>query len=872
MKKNTEYTLYVYNHLMKKNKTSKPANTLTDPFANREAQKYDNPVASRELILETLETHPIPLTHLQLVDRLHVEGEDQIEAMRRRLIAMCRDGQLVEDRRGGFMPMSQVPLIRGRVQGHKDGYGFLIKDEGGDDLHLSMKQMRKVFDGDVVTVRLAGADNRGKQEAIIVEVQQRNTHQLVGRFYTQGDSAYVVPDARRVTQEIMIPGSEMGAAKNGQFVVVDITKQPDTRQLALGRITEVLGDHLAPGMEIDIALRSHEIPFVFPEAVETQVAAIADEVTEADKYNRIDLRDLPFVTIDGEDARDFDDAVLAQYNPKTKGWRLYVAIADVSHYVPVNSPLDVEAQNRGNSVYFPEHVVPMLPEKLSNGLCSLNPHVDRLCMVCEMSISAAGNISGYQFYEGVMHSHARLTYKLVGKILEDKDGDEGQVLREQYANIVPQLDTLYDLYKVLRGARSERGAIEFETTETRIVFNSDRKIEDIVPVTRNDAHKVIEECMLCANVATARFMEKHQQPSLYRVHQGPSEQKLENLKQYLNESGLSLTGGTKPTPKDFLQVMNQIKDRPDAHLIQSMLLRSMSQAVYQPDNEGHFGLAYPAYTHFTSPIRRYPDLLVHRAIRQLIRSESEDASLLKTVRRAEGAKPLAKKEIYPYDMAALLQFGEQCSLTERRADDATRDVMDFLKCEYMRNHLGEEFEGVISTVTNFGIFVQLSDLYIEGLVHVTNLTSDFYQFDPVRMLLRGERSGRVLRMGDTVQVVVSRVDLDDRKIDFVMQGADSNGAQGAANPSKRGNRRSGKQGETSGKRSIGTVRKRKPELKAPEGNSDSDKKDPYAKAKADKKKLMDEAKSAAKKKKPSKRQKLNNAKKNASKKTAKKKK
>lgn len=855
---------------MKKNK---PAKKLADPFANREAEKYENPVASRELILETLEAHPIPLTHLQLVDRLHVEGEDQIEAMRRRLIAMCRDGQLVEDRRGGYMPMSQVPLIRGRIQGHKDGYGFLIKDEGGDDLHLSFKQMRKVFDGDVVTVRLAGADNRGKQEAIIVEVQQRNTHQLVGRFYTQGDSAYVVPDARRVTQEIMIPGAQMGAAKNGQFVVVDITKQPDTRQLALGKVTEVLGDHLAPGMEIDIALRSHEIPFVFPEAVETQVAAIPDEVTEADKFHRIDLRDLPFVTIDGEDARDFDDAVLAQYNPKTKGWRLYVAIADVSHYVPVNSPLDVEAQNRGNSVYFPEHVVPMLPEKLSNGLCSLNPHVDRLCMVCEMTISAAGNISGYQFYEGVMHSHARLTYKLVGKILEDKDGDEGQILREQYADIVPQLDTLYDLYKSLRSARSERGAIEFETTETRIVFNADRKIEDIVPVQRNDAHKVIEECMLCANVATARFLEKHNQPSLYRVHQGPSEQKLENLKQYLNESGLALTGGTKPTPKDFLQVMRQIEGRPDAHLIQSMLLRSMSQAVYQPDNEGHFGLAYPAYTHFTSPIRRYPDLMVHRAIRQLIRSESEEAALLKTIRRSEGAKPLAKKDIYPYDMAALLQLGEQCSLTERRADDATRDVMDFLKCEYMRGHLGETFDGVVSTVTNFGVFVQLSDLYIEGLIHVTNLTSDFYQFDPVRMLLRGERSGRIFRMGDEVRVVVSRVDLDDRKIDFVMEGME----ESKPAPKKRGGR-GGKKGastpyESSGKRTIGTVRKRKPELKSPADTAGDSSNDPYAKAKADKKKLMDEAKNAAKKKKkPSKRQKLNNAKKKSSKKTAKKKK
>ncbi|MGR6872313.1 ribonuclease R family protein [Pseudomonas sp. HK3] len=494
-------------------------------------------------------------------------------------------------------------------------------------------------------------------------------------------------------------------------------------------------------------------------------------------------------------------------------------------------------------MYFPEHVVPMLPEKLSNGLCSLNPHVDRLCMVCEMDISAAGEITHYKFYEGVMHSHARLTYKLVGKILEDEHGDEGQILREQYAGIVPQLDTLYDLYKSLKASRGERGAIEFETVETRIVFNSDRKIEDIVPIQRNDAHKVIEECMLCANVATARFLQEHKQPSLYRVHQGPSEQKLENLKQYLNESGITLSGGLKPSPKDFLEVMRQIVDRPDAHLIQSMLLRSMSQAVYQPDNEGHFGLAYPAYTHFTSPIRRYPDLMVHRAIRQLIRSDNQEERLLDTIRRAEGASVISKKDIYPYDTAALLQFGEQCSLTERRADDATRDVMDFLKCEYMRDHVGETFEGVISTVTNFGIFVQLKDLYIEGLVHVTNLTSDFYQFDPVRMLLRGERSGRVFRMGDTVEVIVSRVDLDDRKIDFEMLGAGNDGASG----------KKGKPRTSSGKRTIGSVRKRKPALTT---SGDSDSKDPYAKAKADKKKLMDEAKGdAKKKKKPSKRQK-----------------
>jgi ribonuclease R len=850
---------------MKKTKSDKK--TIKDPFAQREAGKYDNPIASRELILEHLEKCDQPLTHLQLADALHLYDEEPVEALRRRLIAMCRDGQLIENRRRQFIPMSRIELIRGRVQGHKDGYGFLIPEDGGNDLHLNPKQMRKVFDGDVVAVRESGVDNRGKREAVIVEIIQRNTQQLVGRFYTQGDNAYVVPDNRRISQEIMIHGKDMADAKHGQFVVVDVVTQPGARQLPIGRITEVLGDHLAPGMEIDIALRSHDIPFVFNDAVLDQVNAIPSEVQEVDKVHRIDLREVPLVTIDGEDAKDFDDAVFAKYNPKTKGYTLYVAIADVSHYVGVNTALDVEAQNRGNSVYFPEHVVPMLPEKLSNGLCSLNPHVDRLCMVCEMTISASGRISGYQFYEGVMHSHARLTYKLVGKILDESNDESAQEertqLRDEYKEIIPFLDDLHGLYKVLKGARGERGAIEFETTETRIIFNSERKIQDIVPITRNDAHKLIEECMLCANVATARFLQKHKVPALYRVHEGPSDQKLENLKQYLNEMGLYLGGGLKPSPKDYLHIMEQIEDRPDAHLIQTMMLRSMSQAVYQPDNEGHFGLAYPAYTHFTSPIRRYPDLMVHRAIRSLIRSDNQEPDLLKTIKRADGAEPIKKSKIYPYDMPALLQLGEQTSLTERRADEATRDVMDFLKCEFMRQHVGDVFEGVISSVTNFGLFVQLNELYIEGLIHVTNLDSDFYHFDPVRLRLKGERSGRSFRMGDAIQIIVSRVDLDDRKIDFELAGGNSGGG------SKSGGR------STQGRKSIGgkPVRKRPVKDHKLTGLKGEDveieESDSHAKSKAIKKRLMDDAKKATKKKKPSKRQKLNKAK-AAKKKTTKK--
>ena len=869
---------------MSKQKT--PSNTSgkstwIDPHAAREAGNYENPVPSRELMLEYLENCEEPATHMQLVEVFELTDEDQIEAIRRRLIAMCRDGQLIENRRNAFIPMSRIELIRGRVQGHKDGYGFLIREDGEKDFHLSAKQMRKVFDGDKVAVRLAGVDNRGKEEAVIVEVIQRNTHQLVGRFYTQGDTAYVVPDNRRIPHEVLINASDMGSAQHGQFVVVDIIGQPDARRLPVGAIKEVLGDHLAPGMEIDIALRSHDIPFEFNSDATAQADAIESEVSEADKLTRLDLRQMPFVTIDGEDAKDFDDAVYCEFNEATKGWTLYVAIADVSHYVQVNSPLDVEAINRGNSVYFPEHVVPMLPEKLSNGLCSLKPKVDRLCMVCEMDISSDGKLTGYTFYEGVMHSHARLTYNLVGKMLENKDSDEAQQLRREHSHIVEQIDDLYALYHALRIERTKRGAIDFETTETRIIFNAERKIQDIVPVTRNDAHKLIEECMLCANVATAQFLQQHKLPVLYRVHDGPSEQKLENLRKYLTEQGITLNGGLEPTPKDYLHVMEQIKERPDAHLMQIMLLRSMSQAVYQPDNNGHFGLAYKAYTHFTSPIRRYADLLVHRAIRSLIRGESQEPGLLDTIHRAEGASVLSKAEIYPYDTAALLQFGEQTSLTERRADDATRDVMDFLKCEYMRTHVGDEFTGVVSAVTGFGLFVQLNDLYVEGLIHVTNLNNDFYSFDPVRLRLTGERSGKSFRMGDELKIIVGRVDLDDRKIDFELVGADNNSGSKNTGSKPAGSKKSGsrkprskKSGASKAGDDRSSPRSRKPArpVRKREVESDSAKKpstkktgpkksedkkaikDPFSKAKSAKKKIMDGIKGAAKKlKKPKKK-------------------
>ncbi|SFW21992.1 RNAse R [Pseudomonas sp. NFACC19-2] len=740
-----------------------------DPEAAREAEKYDNPIPSRELILSHLAERGAPASREQLVEEFGLHTDDQLEALRRRLRAMERDGQLIYTRRGTYAPVDKLDLICGRISGHRDGFGFLVPDDGSDDLFLSPAQMRLVFDRDRALVRVAGFDRRGRREGGIVEVIERAHESIVGRYYEENGIGFVVADNPKIQQEVLVTPGRTAGARIGQFVEIKITHWPTQRFQPQGDIVEVIGNYMAPGMEIDVALRSYDIPHVWPEAVVKEARKLKPEVEEKDKEKRVDLRHLPFVTIDGEDARDFDDAVYCEKNSSrwklfSGGWKLYVAIADVSHYVKVGSALDAEAVERGNSVYFPERVVPMLPEELSNGLCSLNPHVDRLAMVCEMTMSKSGQMVDYKFYEAVIHSHARLTYNKVSLMLEDPKSSEGKSLRSEYKDVLPHLNQLYALYQVLVAARHERGAIDFETQETRIVFGTDRKIDEIRPTQRNDAHKLIEECMLAANVATARFMQDHEIPSLYRVHDGPPPERLEKLKAFLGELGLSLQRGKSkdgPSPKDYQRLLESIRERPDYHLIQTVMLRSLSQAVYSAQNEGHFGLNYEAYTHFTSPIRRYPDLLVHRAIRSVVRSKRDT----KHVERA-GAAIMPKARIYPYDEATLEKLGEQCSMTERRADEATRDVVNWLKCEFMQDRVGETFAGVITAVTGFGIFVELRDIYVEGLVHVTALPADYYHFDPVHHRLSGERSGRSFRLGDSVEVKVMRVDLDERKIDF----------------------------------------------------------------------------------------------------------
>ncbi|AIK17942.1 ribonuclease R [Glaesserella parasuis] len=720
---------------------------IVDPNYQKELEKYENPVPSREFILQTIRDYDAPMSREELLEAFHLYDEERQEAVRRRLRAMENDGQLVFTKKKRYALPEKMDLIKGTVIGHRDGYGFL-QVEGDDDWFIPNSQMIRVMHGDFVLAQPNGIDRRGRKEVRIVRVLEARKKQIVGRFFTESGINYVVPDDSRINQDILIPEEHRLGARMGQVVVVELQPRKADFKRPVGVITEILGDNLAPGMEIEIALRNHDIPHVWPEGVEKQVRQFNEEVPDEAKIGRVDLRDLPLVTIDGESARDFDDAVFCQ--KESNGWRLWVAIADVSYYVRPKTALDLEAQQRGNSVYFPNRVIPMLPEVLSNGLCSLNPQVDRLCLVAEMVVSESGKLLGYKFYEAVMNSHARLTYTKVWNILE---GDEA--LRERYFYLVPHLEELHAMYKVLLNTRHQRGAIEFETVENQFIFNPQGRIERIEPVIRNDAHKIIEECMILANIASARFVEEANEPALFRIHAQPSEEKLTSFRTFLKERGLFLNGGLRPTPKDYAELLEQVKERPDAELIQTMLLRSLKQAVYSPDNEGHFGLALTEYAHFTSPIRRYPDLLLHRAIKYLIEKGKGNKR-----HYTDGGG-------YHYQLDDMDIFGEKCSATERRADEATREVADWLKCEYMQDHIGEVFDGVISSVTGFGLFVKLNELLIDGLVHISTLDNGYYHFDSDRQRLVGE-NGVMYRLGDPVRVKVIGVNLDDKKIDFVL--------------------------------------------------------------------------------------------------------
>ena len=732
---------------------------------------YPYSIPSREEILGVLRKASDPQTLSSIADALSVK-ESELDGLTRRLAAMERDGQIKPDRKGRIQLANTATFIEGRVSCHRDGYGFLLPDEG-DDVFLPEKEMQKVLHGDRVQVRVIGLDRRGRPEGTIVEVLVRaNTH-VIGRLVHENGVWLVVPEDKRIAHDILLAVAP-GKAKAGQVVSVELTEQPSRYSQPIGKIAEVLGEIDDPGMEIEIAVRKYGVPHEFSEAAKVAASKLPSEVKPADLEDRVDLRDIPMVTIDGEDARDFDDAVYCEPVKigRGTGFRLIVAIADVSHYVKPNDALDVDALERSTSVYFPRRVIPMLPEKLSNGLCSLNPDVDRLTMVCDAVISAKGDIQAYQFYPAVIHSAARLTYTEVAAVLGNTRGPEAT----RRAALLPHLQNLYDLFQVLIQSRRVRGAIDFETTETYIVCNAAGKIEQILPRTRNDAHKLIEECMLAANVCAADFMERNKHHGMFRIHAGPTEQKLNQLRTFLKQLGLSLGGSGSPAASDYAELMEKIKLRPDAIMLQTMLLRSMQQAVYSPDNIGHFGLSYDAYAHFTSPIRRYPDLLTHRVIKAIlqgkryhpkdIETENLNTQLSPAARKMQAKDRAAGKKKSEGDVAIWEALGIHCSANERRADEASRDVEAWLKCYFVRDKLGEEFTGTISGVAAFGIFVQLDALFIEGMVHVTDLGSDFFQFDEARHELRGERTGMRYQLTDRVTVQVSRVDLDARRIDL----------------------------------------------------------------------------------------------------------
>jgi len=706
---------------------------------SRQGKTYKHPIPSPNELIDFLTEAGKPLKADAILEAFDLKGQRMRSQLVDKLYAMVRSGQILENRRGEFCLTAKLDLVTGTVSGHRDGFGFVVRDDGeSDDVYLSAREMRSLFNGDRVAIRVVGTDRRGRAEGELVEVLERGTRQVAGQFIRERGIGLVIPDNPKISHRILIPKDESGKAKPGQMVVVDILDFPTQIEQATGRIIDVIGAPGDKGIATDIAIHSHAIPYKWPDAVREQVQDFGTEVPDSSMHGRTELRNVDLITIDGADARDFDDAVYCM--KADNGWRLLVAIADVANYVSIGSALDKEAIVRGTSVYFPDRVVPMLPEVLSNGLCSLNPDVDRLCMVCDMQVSSSGKVSKATFFEGVMKSKARLTYTQVGDFLS------GASTTSVPSELQASVRDLHDLYKAFAKQRRRRGAIEIDLPQTKFKLNEDGEIDRIEVVPRNDAHRLIEECMIAANVEAAKFLKKHRISGLYRVHPKPDPDRFNDLRLYLTSLGLKVPHPDHVEPRHFTQLIEQVKDRPDSAAIAMAMLRSLTHAEYSPANVGHFGLALGSYAHFTSPIRRYPDLLVHRAIRHIIR----------------GGKP-GKYDYGPKEMERL---GMITSAHEKRAEEATRDVEAWLKCQYMEQHLGDEFDGVITGVTNFGVFVQITELMTDGLVHVTSLANDYYKYDAGSQKLVGERSGHSYSLGEEMRIRVQRVDMETRKIDF----------------------------------------------------------------------------------------------------------
>ncbi len=702
-------------------------------------KRYKHPIPSPNDLVDFLNEAGKPLKADAILKAFGLKGQRMRSLLDDRLYAMVRGGQILENRRGEYCLTAKLDLVTGTVSGHRDGFGFVIRDDGEpDDVYLSAREMRPLFDGDRVAIRIIGMDRRGRAEGELVDVLERGTRKIAGQFIRERGIGLVIPDNPRISHRVLIPKGEAGKARAGDMVVAEILDYPTQVEQATGRIIEVIGAPGDKGIATDIAIHSNAIPDKWPRAVKNEIEHLGTTVPTRAKRGRVDLRNVDLVTIDGADARDFDDAVYCEKSGN--GWRLLVAIADVSHYVKVDSALDKEATKRGTSVYFPDRVVPMLPEVLSNGLCSLNPKVDRLCMVCEMRVNAEGKVTRSQFFEAVMRSRARLTYGQVGTFLE------GRSKKSVPKDLQPAIRELHGLYRALARARGRRGAIEIDLPQTKFKLNKDGAIDRIEVVPRNDAHRLIEECMIAANVQAARFLKRHRIPGLYRVHAKPDPDRFSELRLYLVSLGLKVAHPEHVEPRHFTQLIRQTADRPDSAAIMMAMLRSLTHAEYAPVNIGHFGLALDSYAHFTSPIRRYPDLLVHRAIRHIVR----------------GGKPGK----YHYGGRQMERLGAITSAHEKRAEDATREVEAWLKCQYMEQHLGDEFDGVITGVTNFGVFVQITELLVDGLVHVTSLANDYYQYDAGSQRLVGERTGYAYKLGDPMRVKVHRVDMETRRIDF----------------------------------------------------------------------------------------------------------